>query len=84
MAGVPHIPRNLRELMVFTATDEVVAHTENSLSQLTKPMRDDEVKQVVMGDELICREASLRMCALRRNRDQKTDDVYRMSQSDLK
>jgi len=43
-------------------------------------MRDDELKQVVMGDELICREASLKMCALRRKRDQKTDDVYRVSQ----
>ena len=54
---------------------------ENSLNELMKRMRDDEVKQVVMGDELICREASLRMCALGRKRDQKNDDVYRVSQS---
>ena len=49
---------------------------ENSLNEVMKRMRDDEVKQVVMGDELICREASLRMCALGRKRDQKNDDVY--------
>ena len=54
---------------------------ENALSELMKRMRDDEVKQVIMGDELICREASLRMCALGRKRDQKNDDVYRVSQS---
>ena len=44
-------------------------------------MRDDEVKEIVMEDELLRREAALRLTALGRKEDQKQDDVYRVSQA---
>ena len=51
------------------------------LSELFQRMRDDEIKDIVMSDELICREAGLRMAALGNKIDQKQDDVYRVSQA---
>lgn len=53
----------------------------NSLNELISRMRDDEVKQIVVSDELICREAGLRMCGIGRKVDQKQDDIYRVSQT---
>ena len=44
-------------------------------------MRDDEVKEIVMEDELLRREAALRLTALGRKEDQKQDDVCRVSQA---
>jgi len=51
------------------------------LNELISRMRDDEVKQIVVSDELICREAGLRMCGIGRKVDQKQDDIYRVSQT---
>lgn len=48
---------------------------------MTERMRDDDIKDIVVSDELIRQEASLRMIALGRKTDQKRDDVYRVSQS---
>ena len=58
----------------FAATGE---HTK----ELFDRMRDDEVKSIVVSDELICREAELRMTALGSKRDWKQDDIYRVSQA---
>jgi hypothetical protein len=44
-------------------------------------MRDDAVKEIVVADALIRREACMRMTALGRKEDQKQDDVYRVSQA---
>ena len=44
-------------------------------------MRDDEVKEIVIEDELLRREAALHLTALSRKEDQKQDDVYRVSQA---
>ena len=51
------------------------------LEVLMNRMRDDEVKAIVMEDELLRREAALRLTALGRKEDQKQDDVYRVSQA---
>lgn len=59
---------------VFTNSDE-------SLIALANRMRDDDIKSVVIADELICREAALRMAGLGRKTDQKQDDVYRVCQA---
>jgi len=58
----------------FTSEDGLV-------NELFVRMRDDDIKQVVISDELLCREAGLRMAALGSKRDQKQDDVYRVSQA---
>ena len=47
--------------------------------ELFERMRDDDIKAIVMSDELICREADLRMAALRDKSDWKQDDIYRIS-----
>ena len=57
------------------------SNDEDSLAVLMNRMRDDEVKEIVMGDELLKREAALRVTALGRKKDQKQDDVYRVSQA---
>jgi hypothetical protein len=44
-------------------------------------MRDGAIKDIVVADELIRREAALRMAALGRKNDQKQDDIYRVSNS---
>jgi len=64
-------------------TNAVFSDTfENDLvSELLQHMRDDDVKTIVMSDQLICREAALRMAALGRKADQKHDDKYRVSQA---
>lgn len=51
----------------------------DSPNELIYPMRDHEVKQTVVSDELICREAGLRMCGIGIKVDQKQDDIYRVS-----
>ena len=55
--------------------------TDDCLAELVSRMRDDEVRDTVMADELIRREAALRMSALGRKEDQKQDDIYRVSQA---
>lgn len=56
-------------------------NAEENLNELLRRMRDDEIKEIVLADELIRREAGLRMTALGRKQDQKQDDIYRVSQS---
>ena len=58
----------------FTSTGE-------NTKELFERMRDDDIKAIVVSDELICREADLRMAALGSKGDWKQDDIYRVSQS---
>jgi len=53
----------------------------DSVQELLERMRDGEIKDAVMSDELICREAGLRMSGLGNKDDRKQDDVYRVSNS---
>ena len=62
-------------------TNAAFANKENSLQKLFNRMKDDKVKQIVVSDELICREAGLRMSGIGREVDQKQDDIYRVSQT---
>ncbi len=59
---------------IFTAKN-------GKLTELANRMRDDKIKDIVLSDELICREAELRMDALGMKADQKQDDIYRVSQA---
>jgi len=65
--------RSLVGNAVFTSDNQLV-------SELLQHMRDDDVKTIVMSDELICREAGLRMAALGNKTHQKRDDKYRVRQ----
>ena len=49
--------------------------TDNCLAKLMSQMRDDEVRDTIMADELIWREAALRMSALWRKENQKQDYI---------
>ena len=50
------------------------------LNELVTRLKDDKVKEIVVADDLIKREAALRMCSLGRKEDRKQDDIYRVSQ----
>jgi hypothetical protein len=54
---------------------------DDGLNELLTRMKDDAIKQIVMSDELIKYEGSLRMSGLGRLQDRKQDDIYRVSQS---
>jgi hypothetical protein len=54
---------------------------EDVLIELIGRMRDGDVKEVVVADALIRKEACLRMSSLGRKQDQKEDDIYRVSQA---
>ena len=62
-------------------SNAVFKPTENQLTDLVDRMRDDEIKSIALGDELVVREAGLRMAGLGNKQDQKQDDIYRVSQS---
>jgi len=59
----------------------VLTERDDSLEQLFNRMRDDDVKAIAISDDLIRREAALRMLAIGRKEDQKHDDIYRVSQA---
>ena len=54
------------------------ARTGEHTKELFERMRADDVKAVVVSDDLICREAELRMAAL--GSERRHDDIYRISQ----
>lgn len=54
---------------------------DEAMIELVNRMRNDAVKDIVVADELICREACLRLNALGRKEDQKHDNIYRVSQT---
>ena len=54
---------------------------DEAMAELLSRMRSDEIKDIVVADELICHEVSLRVCALGKKEDQKNDDIYRVSQA---
>lgn len=66
--------QNLVNNAMFTRNDSLVC-------ELLDHMRDGEVKDIVRSDDLIRREASLRMDGLGQKDDRKTDDIHRVSQS---
>jgi len=68
--------RSLVTNAVFSDTSE-----NDLVSELLQHMRNDDVKTIVMSDQLICREAVLRMAALGSKADEKHDDKYRVSQA---
>jgi hypothetical protein len=55
--------------------------TDDNLIELFRRMRDDDIKSIVIADELICHEAGLRMAGLGQKIDHKQDDVFRVSQA---
>ena len=52
-----------------------------NLSDLTDRMRDDDIKEICLADSLVRKEAELRLQGLGKKEDQKTDDIYRVSQA---
>ena len=58
----------------------VIEPDNDLLNELVTRMKDDSVKEIVVADDLIKREAALRMCSLGRKEDRKQDDIYRVSQ----
>jgi hypothetical protein len=78
--------RNNKKRMVVKHGQAIVNNAvykdnEDITIELLLRMRDDEIKEIVVADELIRREAGLRMTALGRKVDQKLDNIYRVSQS---
>jgi hypothetical protein len=61
--------------------NSVFSGDQQDLSELVKRMQDDDIKDIALADDLIIREAGLRLSALGRKEDQKQDDIYRVSQT---
>jgi hypothetical protein len=59
----------------------VLEEDEEFVEDLFNRMRDDCIKEVVLGDRLIRKEACLRMMSLGRKEDRKLGDVNRVSQA---
>jgi len=77
---------NRRRLLAVRRGNSLVANaafasTGEHTKELFERMRADDIKTIVVSDELICRETDLRMAALGNKSEWKQDDIYRVSQA---